>query len=57
MRKSLEGPSMEVGAQGEAGRIVQARDCEGSSEHSCGDNGCGVAGLKRCVGSRMVEIW
>lgn len=30
---------MEVGAQGEAGPMIQVRDCKGPSEHSCEDGG------------------
>lgn len=57
MGKSLGEPSMEVGAQGKAGPMIQARDCEGPSEHALGDSGDGGAGFKRHLGSRMVGIW
>lgn len=47
---------MEVGARGEAGPMIQVRNCEGPSEHGCGDSRGRRAGFRRYLGSRMLGI-
>lgn len=56
MEESSEGPGMEAGAQGEAGPMIQVGDCEGPSEHSCGDSEGRRTGFQRHVGSRTLGI-